>query len=250
MRVTKRQLRRIIREEKRKVLTENRVRRLVHRALREADDKYPAMSATRGYYGKVDPSTIPDIYSATVRRMITMPPLRPGEAIEAVGRDAAREGAVPKGRNGWGDMRGAPLSGENLTNLEFTYYDFSGADFSGADLSNTIFGHNIDVTGANFTGATVSATLARFIEESGFTGPLNVIGEPDEELEDEGMTVYDWVDLVGRSDSIEQMLGYVEDALGPEAAAEYEFADDGAEIFNSMPDDLQREIADVLELSI
>ena len=57
--------------------------------------------------------------------------------------------------------------------------------------------------------------------------------DEDEELEDEGMTVYDWVDLVGRSDSIEQMLGYVEDALGPEAAAEYEFAEDGAEIFNS-----------------
>ena len=35
MRVTKNQLRRIIREEKRKVLAENRVRRAVRRALRE-----------------------------------------------------------------------------------------------------------------------------------------------------------------------------------------------------------------------
>ena len=35
MRVTKTQLKRIIREEKRKVLAENRVRRLVRRALRE-----------------------------------------------------------------------------------------------------------------------------------------------------------------------------------------------------------------------
>ena len=42
MRVTKSQLRRVIREEKRKVLAENRVRRTVRRILREGADKYSA----------------------------------------------------------------------------------------------------------------------------------------------------------------------------------------------------------------
>jgi len=49
MRVTKRQLRRIIREEKRKVLAENRVRRLVRRALREQEELEEA--------GVMDPTT-------------------------------------------------------------------------------------------------------------------------------------------------------------------------------------------------
>ena len=277
MRVTKRQLRRIIREEKRKVLAENRVRRTVRRILREGADKY----------------------SATVQRMITEP--KAGAGGWAIGRDAVAQGTVPEGPNGWGDMRGADLSGENLSGIWFQDFDFSGADFSGADRSDAVFVKDLDFRGANFrdanmlgtnfwgairqgaldgadvTGATVDPFTANFIENKrpGATGPLNVVTDPSdpnqvvmakrreagthdwdparrerERPEDEGMTVYDWVDLVGRSASIEQMLGYVEDALGPEAAAEYEFADDGAEIFNSMPDDLQREIADVLELSI
>jgi len=283
MRVTKRQLRRIIREEKRKVLAENRVRRTVRRILREGADKY----------------------SATVQRMITEP--KAGAGGWAIGRDAVAQGTVPEGPNGWGDMRGADLSGENLSGIWFQDFDFSGADFSGADLSDAVFVKDLDFRGANFrdanmlgtnfwaairqgaldgadvTGATVDPFTASFIENKrpGATGPLNVVVDPSDpnqvrkaqdrdeatgdwddaqrkayldrksqRPEDEGITVYDWVDLVGRSDSIEQMLGYVEDALGPEAAAEYELADDGAEIFNGLPHDVQRRIADDLELSI
>ena len=66
MKITKTQLRRIIREEKRKVLAENRVRRLVRRALREQtqtiDDWFERRSrmdairaATQSEKGSINP---------------------------------------------------------------------------------------------------------------------------------------------------------------------------------------------------